>query len=116
MVLPRVIDGRRLLQVGVRLGQLAKIKQVPAQHCMGRHKELWIPRAPGQAEQLLRYLVRRLVLCSYTIETHKQKQHRKEMWRFPHLSTQLSRPGVSASYFRRRIPVDSTQRNTQADL
>ena len=78
MVLVRVVDANALLEMGVRLGQLAEREPAYSQGLVGLQEERRGVEAPSQAETLLPELPCRLMLGSSQIQQPQAPQHRKE--------------------------------------
>ena len=68
MVLLRVVEAHALLEMGVRLGQLAEIEPATPRAEVGLQEERRVVETPGQAETLLCQLPRRLMLGSSQIQ------------------------------------------------
>src|SRR5215831_17795481 len=102
MVLLRVVDMNALLEMGVRLGQLAEREPAYSQGLVGLQEECRGVETPGQAETLLPELPRRLMLGSSQIQQPQAKQHWKELWGFFDLLAEFTGTGVGRCHFRRR--------------
>ena len=82
MVLLRVIDAHALLEMGVRLGELAEQEPACSQGEVGLQEEHRVVETPGQAQTLLSELPRCLMLGSSRIQQPQAPQHWKELWGF----------------------------------
>jgi hypothetical protein len=56
------------------------------------HEQRRVPDAPGQAEEPLPQLARRLMLCPDQIELPQPHQRDEELRSVAHLSTEMKRP------------------------
>src|SRR4029453_17598966 len=76
MVLLRVVEAHVLLEMGVRLGELAEIEAACSQGEVGLQEERQVVKTLGQAETLLCQPLRRLMLGSCIIQQEQAPQHR----------------------------------------
>jgi hypothetical protein len=102
MVLVRVVEAYALLQMGVRLGELAAIEPACSQGEVGPQEERRVVETLRQAETLLPELPRRLMLGSCIIQQPHAPQHRKELWGFFGLLAKFTGAGVCRGHFRSR--------------
>src|SRR5215831_9382842 len=79
MVLLRVVEAYALLEMGVRLVQLAEKELTYSQGEVGLQEERRVVETLGQAETLLCQLPRRLMLGSSQIKQPHAPQHWKEL-------------------------------------
>ena len=79
MVLVRVVEAYALVEMGVRLGELAEQEAAYSQGAVGLQEERRVVETPGQAETLLSELLRRLLLGWPLIQQPQAPQHRKEL-------------------------------------
>src|SRR5919201_2443852 len=100
-----VVEGDRLLQVGVCRSRLPEEQEASSQRKLGLQQAGGIVQPVGQAEALLRQLARRLVLRLREIKSPQAKQHRKELWRLTHVPAQLSGARVGLPDFRGALPL-----------
>jgi hypothetical protein len=77
MVLLRVVEAHALLEMGVRLGQLAEPEPAYSQGMVGLQEECRVVETLGQAETLLCQLPCGLMLCSSRIQHLHAPEHRE---------------------------------------
>ena len=105
-----------LLEMGVRLGQLAEIEPAYSQGVVGLQEERRGVETLSQAETLLCQLPRRLMLGPAYIQQPQAPQHRKELWGFLGLLAEFSGAVVGRGHFRSPIPFGSHQGRAERGL
>jgi hypothetical protein len=116
MVLVRVVEAYALLEIGVRLGELAEIEPVYPQGVVGLQEERRVVETPGQAETLLSELPCRLMLGSSQIQQPHAVQHREECCGVPGLLAEFPGAVVGRGHFRRRDSSGGHQGGAERDL
>src|SRR5262245_51949499 len=116
MVLVRVVEAYALLEMGVRLGELAEREPAYSQGLVGLQEECRVVETLGQAQTLLPQLPRRLMLGSSQIQQPQAKQHWKEIWGVLGLLAEFASAVVGRGYFRRRESSDGHQGGAERGL
>jgi hypothetical protein len=109
VVLRRIIEGNRVLQVRAGQGGIAQIKPTDPDHKMRYQKKRLILDVLRKLEALLAQLHRRLMFRAGYIKEPQAMQDREMFWRLSDLLTQLTGTRVGLDHFRGSVALSRQQ-------